>query len=268
MIVVIISFIPAVSPIHDFLVERSHFVVERPDNDAPYPWYVPYYRQELGKAMNAEFVRPVGMTVACLSFLGVAIRAAMGITGERERGTLESLLTTPFTTDAIFFSKWLGSILSVRWFWLWLGAIWGLGIITGGLDIRAVPGLVVAWLVYAALMASLGTFFSIICRNSMRAVVWTLVTVLLLCCSCWIMPPVAFWVLAFPRKEFGNPNSFDLDYASAAVCFGLALWSFAAMWLWFSARRKLRQKVRHKDIDFLRHPRRPASAHEKDWGPW
>src|SRR5262249_10873986 len=61
---------------------------------------------------------------ACLALLGVAVHAAGSISGERERHTLDSLLTTPLSRGGILFAKWLGSILSVRRTGLLLLAVW------------------------------------------------------------------------------------------------------------------------------------------------
>src|SRR5262249_4016973 len=82
----------------------------------------------MSDGMNA-FVRVIGTMVACVLLLGVAVRAASAVGVERDRQTLDALYTTPLDSDSILFAKWLGSVLSVRWGWLWLGLIWGLGIV-------------------------------------------------------------------------------------------------------------------------------------------
>src|SRR5207253_7133044 len=51
-------------------------------------------------SMNG-WVRVVGTTVACLMLLGVAARAAGSVSGERDRQTLDALLTSPLDTQAI-----------------------------------------------------------------------------------------------------------------------------------------------------------------------
>src|SRR5205085_2520171 len=95
---------------------------------------------------------------------------------ERDRQTFDSLLTSPLDSDSILYGKWLGSILSVRWAWLWLGLIWGIGIVTGGLHLLAVPLLLGAWAVYAAFLSCVGLWFSIVSKTTLRANVYTLVT--------------------------------------------------------------------------------------------
>jgi len=43
-----------------------------------------------------------------LGSFGIGIRAAGAVSGEREKQTLDNLLTTPLATKRILFAKWLG----------------------------------------------------------------------------------------------------------------------------------------------------------------
>src|SRR5438094_10218246 len=105
---------------------------------------------------------------------GNGIRAAGAVSSEREKQTLDSLLTSSLMTKEILFAKWLGSILSVRWAFLWLCVIWSLGAVTGGLDASCLPWLVLAWSVYAAFMATLGLCLSTFYSSTQRASIWVL----------------------------------------------------------------------------------------------
>jgi ABC-type transport system involved in multi-copper enzyme maturation permease subunit len=122
------------------------------------------------------FVRVIGTMVACILLLAVAVRAASAVGTERDKQTLDALYTTPLDSDSILFAKWLGSVLSVRWGWVWLGLIWGLGVVTLGVHILAVPLLLWAWFCYAAFLASLGLWFSVVSRTTLRATMLTLLT--------------------------------------------------------------------------------------------
>jgi ABC-type transport system involved in multi-copper enzyme maturation permease subunit len=66
----------------------------------------------------------VGDAVACLLLLGVAVRAATSLSGERDRQTLDGLLVTPLENSSILFAKWIGSVAGLRWGLAWLAAIW------------------------------------------------------------------------------------------------------------------------------------------------
>src|SRR5207244_638086 len=111
---------------------------------------------------------------ACLMLLGVAIRASSSIGIERDKQTYDALLTSPLDSNAILGAKWLGSILSIRLGWLWIGLVWALGVLTGGLHILALPLVVVAWVVYASVYAMIGLWFSMTCTTTARATIWTM----------------------------------------------------------------------------------------------
>ena len=127
----------------------------------------------LSTSMNI-WVRVVGSFVACLTLLAVAARASSSISNERDRQTFDALLTTPLDSNSILFAKWIGNLVSIRWAWLWLGAIYALGLCTGGLHPLALPLLLGAWLVYAFVVSGIGLWFSMVSRNSLRATLGTL----------------------------------------------------------------------------------------------
>jgi hypothetical protein len=122
---------------------------------------------------------------ACLALLGVAVHAAGSTSGERERHTLDSLLTTPLTRSQILFAKWLGSILSVRRPGLILLVLWLVCTGIGGGRGVALLGCAVAWVVYAGCFAMVGLWFSVTCRSTRRATLWTLGTLTLLGLGHW-----------------------------------------------------------------------------------
>src|SRR5262249_45596601 len=131
--------------------------------------------------------RIIGTGVACLMLLAVAVRAAVSVSGERDKQTFDGLITTQLDSDSILFGKWLGSILSVRKAWLWLGAILAGGLAAGGLHPLGAAVLPVAWLVYAAVFALIGVRFSMTCKTTMRATIWTLLTVVLAGGGHWLV---------------------------------------------------------------------------------
>lgn len=140
----------------------------------------------LAEAMNI-WVRAVGTIVAMLLLLAVAARASGSISGERDKQTLDELLTTPLKSSAILWAKCLGAVLSVRWGWAWLGMIWLLGIITGGLQPFAVVVLLGAWLIYAGVFACVGLWYSTVSRTTLRSTLWTLLTVLFIGGGHWLV---------------------------------------------------------------------------------
>jgi ABC-type transport system involved in multi-copper enzyme maturation permease subunit len=226
------------------------------------PWYL------LGEEMNV-WVRIVGSLVALLLLLAVAVRAAGSISGERDRRTFDELLTTPLRASSILFAKWLGSILSVRWAWLWLALIALLGLVTQGLHPAALLLLPCAWLVYAAVVALVGLWFSVNCRTTLRATVWTLLTTVFIGGGHWIVsvlifflpisvmgrydtgtgdlvewaadlefgqtPPLVLGLLAFWHEDFRHswgPNDEGLKLIFCSVL-GLVSWAVATGIFWF-----------------------------------
>jgi ABC-type transport system involved in multi-copper enzyme maturation permease subunit len=226
--------------------------------------------QFFAEQMNV-WVRGVGTPVACLLLLGVAVRAASSVSGERDRQTFDALLTTPLESRDILYAKWLASVFSMRWIWLWLGAIWLLGVISGGLSPIAVPLLAGAWFAFASFVAAVGLWFSTVCRGSLRATLCTLFTLVVVWGAHWLIwmvciplfiaagppgremedvlprviefqaftlcPPGTLGFLAFREKDFAEGyNSYQ--HTNWAVEFlvcsllGVGLWSAAAAMVW------------------------------------
>jgi ABC-type transport system involved in multi-copper enzyme maturation permease subunit len=165
-------------------------------------------RERLGWAMNV-YVRIVGMFVAFLTLLAVAVRAAGCLSGERDRQTFDGLMTTPLEAPSILFAKWLGCIASVRLAWLWLGLIWMLGAISNGLHPGAVPLLLVAWLVYAGVFACVGMWYSLVCRTTLRATMWTLLTTIGLGIGHWVL---TLMCCILPVAAIPNTSGRDVEY--------------------------------------------------------
>src|SRR5205085_7765 len=180
-----------------------------------------------------------------------------------DRDTLDALLTSPLQSHDILFAKWLGSLLSVRWVWLWLGTIWLIGMITRAMHPLVVPLYSIAWLVYASCLAGIGLWFSTLCRTSLRATMYTLATTALLggghyllymCCMplgalrslgyelssilSALTPANVLYKLTANPREIGD-DAFDLW--TIAAYFGLFLWALLALALWTITRSRFRK---------------------------
>jgi ABC-type transport system involved in multi-copper enzyme maturation permease subunit len=246
---------------------------------------------ELADGMN-QWARLVGAGASCLLLLGVAVRAAGSISGERDRQTLDSLLTTPVDSDAILWGKWLGSVLSVRRGWLWLGLIWALALATDALSVWALPLLVLAWLVYAATLAGVGLWFSTVSRNTGRATVWTLVATLGLTMGHWgvwcfwfpiadrgiipyalvelaqefevgLTPPLVFgWLLPWSGEAWTPSGRPDLTARHVVVALlGLACWAAVAVSLWVVTSARLRRLTGRAPLE---RPEAPRAGREQE----
>jgi ABC-type transport system involved in multi-copper enzyme maturation permease subunit len=210
--------------------------------------------------------RGMGAAVACLLLLCVAVRAAATITGERERQILDSLLMTPLGASEILLGKWVGCVASIRWGWLWLGTIWGLGVLGGKLDPLALLMMITAWWIYAAVLAVVGLWFSLSLQSSARATVLTLLIALGLGFSYFISLPVLMlsstwqnpgwfvtylnrcqlglspittlsWLLAFDTEGRFHRQGWEVPTALA----GLGCWILAGLVLWSLLGRRFRR---------------------------
>jgi ABC-type transport system involved in multi-copper enzyme maturation permease subunit len=220
------------------------------------------YWTALDRALS-PWIRATGTILGCLMLVAVAARASTSISGERDRETLDGLLTSPLQSHDILFAKWLGSLLSVRWGWAWIGAIWLIGLATRAIHPAVIPLTFVAWLVYASTLAGVGLWFSTACRTSLRAILWTLTTTVVLCggqyvlsmCCLPCIPPQSvlgefsgivtaftpvsvFYELAATRQQVRG-ESWQLWMIM--VYFGLFMWALGALSLWTFTRSRFRR---------------------------
>jgi ABC-type transport system involved in multi-copper enzyme maturation permease subunit len=150
----------------------------------------PDWREHLANSFNF-YLRSVGTLVICGLLLSILLKASGTVTIEREKQTLDTLLTTPLSTMEVLHGKWLGSILAFgRGALLWLGALWMLGLATGGLSAAGLVMSMLVLAVFTTVCSSIGLWASTIARSSVRAHMTALGTVALLALGHWIVSPV------------------------------------------------------------------------------
>jgi ABC-type Na+ efflux pump permease subunit len=238
----------------------------------------------------AGWARLMGGIVACLLLLRVAVHASTSVSSERDRQTLDGLLTTPLSSTAILFGKWLGSCASVRWGWLWLAVIWGLGVVSGGLHPLALLLLLFAWSIYAATLAVLGLWFSLVSASSLRATVLTLLTALGMGMS-YVMSLAIVgltpylnmfdnWVTDLLRFQQGMSPLVSLsrllpfysgmdnkgwwgkgDWEMPMGLLGLGIWAVVGLSMWLALLYRFRQLTSRQVV---RVPENPAGAQAPD----
>lgn len=136
-------------------------------------WYSLDSPRLMSEEVITNWVQMVGMVGACLLLLTVAGRAATSVSHERDKETIDGLLTAPVNTDAVLFAKWLGAVLSIRWGMFLLAVLYGLGILFGSIHWVTLPLMMLAWFIYTSVVALLGLWYSVVCRTSTSATVWT-----------------------------------------------------------------------------------------------
>src|ERR1051326_1298556 len=248
--------------------------------------YTSIYQSSANQANT--WLRSVGTVVAVLMWLLIAVRASGSISGERDKLTWNELLVSPLSADAILFSKLVGAVLGVRLLWIWLGVIWFVGLVLGGLYVWAVPLLSVAWLIYATFGAAIGLWFSAHCKTTLRATVWTILTLGLLSVGHWILmfcfcylpvmlgnfngreveqiveleagqtPPFVMGFLAF------YPEDFRPQYVHADQSFRrMVLSTFGGLITWLTAAGGLLVFLRYRFVKMTN--RMPASLVGQPW---
>jgi ABC-type transport system involved in multi-copper enzyme maturation permease subunit len=211
------------------------------------------------------YVRIFGTPQPCWLLLLTAIYAARTVSRERERQTLDSLRSVPQDDAAVLFAKWLGSVGRTRRAWWCVGAVWALGVLTGGLVPLAVPLLALACGVYAGFVSSLGLYFSTVCQTTLRATLATALVVLAVAGVPWVLwdlgplvlppgpagrwlvsfqhdgltPPMPLWVFAFGYEEVVTDLAAWAGRVLAALA-GLACYAAAAWFLWRRALARFR----------------------------
>ncbi|HEV8062716.1 MAG TPA: ABC transporter permease subunit [Gemmataceae bacterium] len=213
----------------------------------------------------ASWIQVVGMLGACLLLLTVAGRAATSLSNERDKETLDGLLTAPVSTNSILFAKWIGAMLSIRWGVFCLTLIYLLGVWQGAVHWITVPLQLLAWTTYTAVVAILGLWYSVVCRSSTGATVWTYLSTAGLGVGHWLdmlcmiplffagqyeplrylvlmqagfTPPYALALSFFVDTSPRSPDAADQIFYGLA---GLAAWLMIAgvLWLMTSSRFQL-----------------------------
>jgi ABC-type transport system involved in multi-copper enzyme maturation permease subunit len=148
------------------------------------------------------WARCMGAIVACLMLMGIGLRAASSVVGERERHTLDDVLATPLAIASILRAKWLAAIFVSRWSWIWLGLIWFTAIPMGGLSPVALLWLLGTWFLMAAFFASLWLWISTWATTTQRAIQVMLLAFAFVVVGQWLV-----WLVAAPiALHFGLSN--------------------------------------------------------------
>jgi ABC-type transport system involved in multi-copper enzyme maturation permease subunit len=219
--------------------------------------------KEVAWPMNG-WARGVGTPLAGLLLLITAFYAAGTVSRERERQTLDGLLTVPDGPAAVLAAKWQGCVLSARSAWWCLAVVWGIGAVTGGLHLLALPVLAAGVAVQTGFVASLGLYCSTVCRSTLRATLATILTLLALATVPWLLwwgravlfpsrldPMLIDWGEALLRYGLSPPAQLwalgirydELDANELAAEAGLLLYAGAAWVLWRRALARFRAEA-------------------------
>ena len=115
----------------------------------------------------------IGWTQLAITLLIVPILSAGSISGEREKQTLEIMLTTPEKPFSIIWGKLLASLSNFIMFIVTSIPIMAISFVLGGLNWFALLGFIVMILVVAILVGSIGVFCSSAFKKTIASIVMT-----------------------------------------------------------------------------------------------
>jgi ABC-type transport system involved in multi-copper enzyme maturation permease subunit len=214
--------------------------------------------------------------LVCIGLLMVVVRAATGISGERDRLTWDSLAVSPTPGGEIVIAKFLGALAAARWVWALAGLLLALGAANGQLQTWGVVRALFLAVALAGAAGALGTMASIRCRTSLGALgvalgasAFASVGYLLLVSPAFLVspgpagPPVGLLVpcvsavlmLAMVAAVQGLPNlgevglvctASSVAYAAAGVILLAMTWQRFDRWMGRSLPPKRRAALRYR----------------------
>jgi hypothetical protein len=240
-----------------------------------------------------NYVSVVGCGILCILLIRVVVHAALAFSRERDQQTLDSLLTCPVSTPSIIGAKWLGCMLSVRWLWLWLATVWAIGIIMAGMSWMTFVALLALWFVYAGVGTLFGQWCSLVCKTSLRAIVFTLVALAITTSGILVLPfqlsafyvpaettpGIRTWLLrgqfgmappivftrTVPLKFLGNQVEYGAlaSWEWPAALFGTGIWLGAGVVFLALLCRRLRDQARRASARRPREDKIKAISNEE-----
>jgi ABC-type transport system involved in multi-copper enzyme maturation permease subunit len=138
--------------------------------------------------------------IGALLWVGVAIRSAGAITGEREKNTLDELLTSGLSSREIIFGKWLGALLSFRQAWGFMGLMMVPALFFHSISPLAIPLQMAVWVIHAGFFAMVGVYASVRFRRTLTATLMTLTLTLVFGSG------ILYQIINWPYYQFLMPH--------------------------------------------------------------
>jgi ABC-type transport system involved in multi-copper enzyme maturation permease subunit len=120
------------------------------------------------EGMNA-WVRVATSAFTTLMFFAAAIRGAGAISGEKDKDTWISLISTPMSSDQMLWGKWWGCLLGLRRGFFLLILIYSLALITGSVHPLGVLIALVLTVICMSAFSWIGLYCSMRAKNSLNA---------------------------------------------------------------------------------------------------
>lgn len=118
------------------------------------------------------------LSLACLGYLSLGgIFFATMFPEEKERGTFGLVLLTGVDSLTLLAGKSLGRLVSIVMFLSLTLPFWWLGGTFGGVSAGQIGSVAVVLGCYLVFVSQIGTFFSVVCRTTLVASVWTILVI-------------------------------------------------------------------------------------------
>jgi ABC-type transport system involved in multi-copper enzyme maturation permease subunit len=194
-----------------------------------------------GADVNGPF-RMIILIFAAPTMLLTGLGTAGRISRERERRTLDALLTTALDWHDILMGKALAGMVGIVFLYGALGFVAVLGLLAGGINAATFPLLVVAEVIHAAFAAVLGLYVSARARSTVRAMVVTGLILLGVAIIPLFVEPIELLSPQVVIWELGIGYQFRAEQIPRVLwAFGLTsfLYGGAALILWQRTRAAL-----------------------------
>ncbi len=125
-------------------------------------------------AIASQWIGILAVPLGWLIQWAVGIRAAAGISMEKEQGTWDALMMTPLEGGEIVKAKMIVSFYSLRWFLIATLLVWLLGVMMESITFYAFFMMVLSSAMYICVMSAIGVWSSLTTKSSGRAITLTL----------------------------------------------------------------------------------------------
>lgn len=171
--------------------------------------------EEFTEAMNGWCRIATGI-LGFLLMMAAAVRGAGVVSGERDRDTWVSLMSTPLTAWEMLRAKWLGSVLGLRRGYFMLLLVWALTLAVGAVDPPMILATILYTAVYVSAFAWVGVWYSITSRTTLIATVWAIMTALFLAGGFWAFVGLC---CGLPLNIIGADRELDtvLEYGASLL---------------------------------------------------
>lgn len=136
----------------------------------------------------SQWIGVLALPLGWLIQWAVGVRAAAGISLEREQGTWDALMMSPLDGGEIVKAKMVASLYSLRWFLAATLIVWLLGVMVESIELHDFFLMAISTALYTCVMSAIGVWSSLTTQSSGRAITLTLLG--------WLMARIVFAIAA------------------------------------------------------------------------